>query len=270
VVPDDRDDHRQCACSAQRARRESRARAAEIDWNTKIQKSFFRGKVSTTYYSQKQTNGAVPFGKSNAPVFVTSNDAEFDHQSQVSIYLGNARAWQDNNYVRAEKLIFQEKSQRMDGEGKVQSLLYSTQKKVGEKEVSKPVYATSDKIAYTGENRVLHYEGNVDIRQETDRVVGGIADIYLNENNEAKQTIVQNNVVITQPNRRATGNWAQHTSVDEVVVMRGNPVTVVDGESGTSQGSQMTFSMRDNKLLNQGTTKPNAAGRTRSVYKVKP
>lgn len=249
---------------------QARAKASEIDWNTKAQKSFLRGKVSTTYYSQKQTNGATPFAKSNAPVFITANEAQFDHQTQVGVYLGNARAWQENNYVRAEKLILQENAKRMDGEGKVQSLLYDVQKKEGDKVSNQPAFASSDKIAYTDGDKHLRYEGNVDIRQGTDRILGGVADIFLDENNEAKQTIVENNVVMTQPNRRITGTWAQYTTADEIIILRGNPATVTDAENGTSQGSQMTISLRDSKVTNQGAAKPNASGRTRSVYKVKP
>jgi LPS export ABC transporter protein LptC len=249
---------------------QARAKAVEIDWNTKTQKSFLNGKVSTTYYSQRQTGGATPFSNSKAPVYVTSNEAQFDYQTQVGVYLGNARSWQENNYVRAEKLVLQEKARRMDGEGKVQSLLYNTRRKTGEQESSQPTFAASDTISYTDENKLLHYEGNVDIRQDKDRITAGIADVYLNEKNEARQTVLQNNVVFAQPNRRATGTWAQYTTSDEIVILRGNPASVVDAESGSSQGSQMTISLRDNRVVNQGATKPNTSGRTRSVYKVNP
>lgn len=248
----------------------SRARAAEIDWDAKNQKSYLRGKVSTTYYTQKQTNGATPFGKSNAPVFVTAGEAQFDHQTQVGVYTGNARAWQDDNYVRADKLILNEPAKRMDGEGKVQSLLYDARRKTADRETTQTVFAASDKIAYTEENRQLRYEGNADIRQGNDRLTAGVADVFLDEKNEMKQTVVQNNVIITQPNRRATGNWAQYTTSDETIVLRGAPATVADAENGSSQGSQMTISMRDNRMTNQGAAKPNQPGRTRSVYKVKP
>lgn len=249
---------------------QARAKAIEIDWDTKNQKSFLRGKVSTTYYSQKQTGGSTPFTRSNAPVYVTANEAQFDHKTQVGVYLGNARSWQENNYVRAEKLILQERSKRLDGEGKVQSLLYDTTRKNGDQETTQPTFAASDRISYSDESKQLRYEGNVDIRQAKDRITAGVADVFLNEKNEARQTVLQNNVVFTQPNRRATGTWAQYTTTDEVVILRGNPASVDDAENGSSQGSQMTISLRDNRVVNQGATKPNAPGRTRSVYKVKP
>jgi lipopolysaccharide export system protein LptA len=245
----------------------ARAKATEIDWDTRNEKSSLRGKVSTTYYSQKQTG--TPFGKTSQPVFVTAERADFDHKTEVGVYTGNARAWQENNYVRAEKLVFQQKTKRMDGEGKVQSLLYNAKRKENDKEISQPVFAASDRITYTDQNRQLRYEGNVDIRQGTDRIVAGVTDVFLNENNEVMQTIAQNNVVVTQPNRRAAGEYAQYTTADETVILRGNPATVEDSEQGSSQSAQLTVHLRDNRVISQGSTKQNGTGRIRTVYKVK-
>ena len=157
----------------------------------------------------------------------------------------------------------------MDGEGKVQSLLYNAKRKENDKEITQPVYAASDRIAYTDQNRQLRYEGNVDIRQGTDRIMSGVTNVFLNENNEVTQTIAQNNVVVTQPNRRAAGDYAQYTTADEVVILRGNPATIEDAEQGSSQSAQLTVNLRDNKILSQGSTKQNGTGRIRTVYKVK-
>jgi Uncharacterized protein conserved in bacteria len=246
----------------------ARAKASEIDWDTRNDKSFLRGKVSTTYYSQKQTGGAMPFGEVSAPVYVTSDRADFDHRAETGVYYGNVRAWQENNYVRADTLTVNQKTRRMDGEGKVQSLLYNAKRKEGDKEINQPVYAAADRMTYTDENRLLRYEGNVDIRQGADRIMSGVADIFLNERNEVAKTVAQRNVVITQPNRRATGDYAQYTATDEVVILRGNPASVEDAQKGFSQGAQLTVYMRDNRVEGKGTTKPNSAGRIRSVYKV--
>lgn len=247
---------------------QARAKSNEIDWDTKNQKTFLRDKVATTYYSQKQTGGATPFTKVNSPVYLTSDQAQFDHVRAIGIYTGNARAWQDNNYVRANELILYQNEQRFEGEGKVQSLLYNITRKEDGKVSNQPITALSEKIAYNDKTKVLHYEKNVDIRQGTDRITAGIADIYLAENNEMKQTIVQNDVVITQPNRRATGTWAQYTAADEIAIIRGNPATAQDSVQGQTQGAELTVLMKQNQVINQGTTKQGGTGRTRSVYKV--
>jgi lipopolysaccharide export system protein LptA len=249
---------------------QGRAKAAEIDWDTKNRKSYLRGGVSTTYYSQKQTGGATPFGSSDKPVFVTAQTGEFDHTRETGTYSGNARAWQENNYVRADRFLIQQKEGQFHAEGSVQSLIYDAKRKEKNKEVQVPVYASSNKMFYNRDNRQIRYDENVDIRQGTDRIVSGTAIVYLDDKNEVSKTVAESAVVITQPNRRATGDYAQYTASDEMVILRGSPARVEDAENGSSESSQITVYMRENRVI--GENKPKAAGtpgRTRSVYKVK-
>ena len=46
----------------------ARIRAVEIDWDTSNQRSAFRQKVSTTYYSRGDAGNATPFGSTDKPV----------------------------------------------------------------------------------------------------------------------------------------------------------------------------------------------------------
>jgi len=247
----------------------ARAKAGEIDWDTRGEKSALRGKVSTTYYSQKQTGGATPFANASSPVFVTSENAEFDHRAETGLYTGNARAWQENNYVRADKLLVKQKEGQLYGEGTVQSLLYDAKRKENGKEISVPVYAAAQKLSYSKDKNVLRYETNVDIRQGADRIVAGAANVFLSDTNELTQTIAENNVVITQPNRKVSGDYAQYNAADETMVLRGNPARVEDSETGSSQGAQMTLSLRDKRIEGESKTKENNTGRMRTVYKIK-
>lgn len=248
---------------------QARVKANEIDWNTKEEKSFLRGNVSTTYYSQKQTGGATPFGQTSKPVFLTSENAEFNHRQEVGVYTGNARAWQENNYVRSDKLTLQQKQGQLNADGNVQSLLYNAKRKENGKETIVPVYASSEKLIYNRDSRILRYENNVDIRQGTDRIISGIANVYMNEKNDVSQTIAENNVVITQPNRKAIGDYAKYNAIDEVVTLRGNPAKVDDAENGSSQGGEVTVFLRDKRVVSEGKSNQNSNGRIRSVYKVK-
>jgi LPS export ABC transporter protein LptC/lipopolysaccharide transport protein LptA len=249
---------------------QGRAKAPEIDWDTKNKKSYLKGGVSTTYYSQKNTGGATPFGQTNKPVFITAQSGEFDHGNETGTYTGNARAWQENNYVRADKFFIQQRSGQFNATGSVQSLIYDAKRKDKGKESQVPVYATAARMSYNRDSRLIRYDENVDIRQGTDRIVSGSASVYLDDKNEVSKTVAETNVVITQPNRRATGDSAQYTAADEVVILRGNPATVDDGESGSSQGGQITVYMRENRVIGEAKTKPGTGGnRTRSVYKVK-
>lgn len=247
----------------------ARAKASEIDWDTKNEKSALRGKVSTTYYSQKQTGGATPFGQMNSPVFMTAENAELDHRAESVVYRGNARAWQENNYVRADELHINQKEGKLFGSGAVQSLLYNTKQKTNGRETSIPVFASAQKLFYTKDKNVLRYETNVDIRQGTDRIVAGVADVYLNDKNEVSQTVAENNVVITQPKRRAAGDYAQYNVSEESVMLRGNPAKIEDAENGSSQGAQVMVSLKENRVVSESKNNQTNTGRIRTVYKIK-
>lgn len=247
----------------------ARAKASEIDWDTRNEKSALRGKISTTYYSQLKTGGATPFTAASSPVFVTAETAEFDHVAETGLYTGNARAWQENNYVRADKLLVKQKEGELYGEGMVQSLLYDAKRKENGKEITVPVYAASQKISYSKDKNLLRYETNVDIRQGADRIVAGAANVFLNDKNEVSQTVAENNVVITQPTRKVVGDYAQYNMIEDTVILRGNPARVEDKENGSTQGAQLTVSLRDKKIEGESKTKENNTGRMRTVYKIK-
>ncbi|MEO8649854.1 MAG: LptA/OstA family protein, partial [Acidobacteriota bacterium] len=246
----------------------ARAKAAEINWDTRAEKSSMSGGVSTTYYSQRQSGGATPFGQSEKPVFVTASQAEFDHRAESAVFEGNARGWQENNYVRADKFLIQQREGRFFAEGNVQSLLYNAKRKENGKETTVPVYAASQKMQYDRDGRVLKYDTSVDLRQGTDRISAGSATISLSSGGDVEKTLVENNVVITQPGRKAQGDFAQFLASDESVTLRGSPARVEDAQNGSSQGAQLTMNLRDNKIESEGRTNQNSSGRTRSVYKV--
>ncbi|MFM9905278.1 MAG: LPS export ABC transporter periplasmic protein LptC [Pyrinomonadaceae bacterium] len=248
----------------------NRAKAAEIDWDTRNSRSSLRGRVSTTYYSRKQMGDSAPFASSDKPVFVTSDSAVFDHSAQTGVFIGNARGWQENNYVRGDKLFIKPSEGRFLAEGNVQSVLYNTKQKSKGKESSVPVFASSKTMAYDRSTRVVQYRENVDIRQGTDRLTSGSADVYLSENNELSKTVAETGVVITQPGRRATGNWVEYAASDEVATLRGSPASVNDSANGSLQASELTFLMRENRIISEGKTKQNGSGRIRSVYKIDP
>ena len=247
----------------------SRAKAPEIDWDTANQHSFLRGGVATTYYSRKRAGDAAPFGSSDKPVFATAQTMEIDHNAETAVYTGNARAWQDNSYVRADRFSIDQRKGQFYAEGTVQSLLYEAKQRRKSTSSNVPVYATSNSLAYSKDDRLLKYRKDVNIRQGTDRLSAQVADIYLDDNNEMSKTVVETGVIITQPGRKAVGDWAQYTSENEVAIIRGNPARVDDAENGSSQAGEITVYLRDDRVQSSGPNKQNTGARTRSVYKVK-
>jgi lipopolysaccharide export system protein LptA len=248
----------------------ARSKGLEMDSDLTHDISYSRGKTATTYYSQEKTNGATPFNNVKSPVYISSDRGEFHHDDGVAIYTGDARAWQDDNFVRSDKLTILVDAKRMRADGHVQSGLYRAKRK--EKGVSSivPVFATAEAMTYSDPDRILHYETNVDIRQGTDRITSGVADVYLQkETNEVERTIAQRNVVLTQPNRKGTGDWVQHTTADQVSVIKGNPARVEDLEQGTTVGNRLTVYSQEGRVIADDARGTQAPGRVHSSHKIR-
>ena len=248
-----------------------RTKAVELDSDLANDVSYARGRTATTYYSQEQTNGATPFSKTKSPVYIASDRAEFRHESGQGIYFGNARAWQDDNFVRGDKLVIYVNDKRMEAVGHVQTAIYNSKRRAENNNLTVvPVFASSDSMFYSDPDRTIHYEGNVDIKQATDRITSGVADVYLaKETSEMEKTIAQRNVVLTQPNRRGTGDWVEYTAASEVAVLKGNPARVDDIEQGKTEGARLTVSIRDSKVTADDTRGPLSPGRVRSTHKIR-
>src|SRR5262245_10325835 len=127
-----------------------RTKAIELDSDLKENVSYARGRTTTTYYSQEQTNGATPFSKTKSPVYIASERGEFRHDSGQGIYTGNARAWQDDNYVRGDKLVIYTNDKRMEANGHVQTAIYNAKQR---DEANVPVFAAADSMFYSDPDR---------------------------------------------------------------------------------------------------------------------
>ena len=170
--------------------------------------------------------------------------------------------------MRGDKLTIYRNDKKMDAIGRVQSAVYNARRKDSNAIV--PVFATADSMFYSDPNRLVHYEGSVDIRQGADRITSGVADVYLNkESNEMEKTVAQRNVVLTQPNRKGTGDWVEYTTANEVAVLKGNPARVDDTDKGGTEGARLTVYMREDRVVADDPRGPQSPGRVRSTHKVK-
>jgi lipopolysaccharide export system protein LptA len=228
----------------------ARTNADEIDANLETGESVMRGRVRTTYYSRETSGGAAPFKKSKAPVFIAADRARIRHREGAARYEGNARAWQDDNFVRGETIELDRNERMMSAAGAIQSALYSVEREVekGRKEVV-PIFATADRMTYTDANRVVHYEGEVKIKQGPDRIEAAVAEVAIDEEHKLSRLTAVNNVVLTQPARRGTGDRVEYTAATDTAVLTGNLARVEDREREvTTSGPRLTLHLRDAKI----------------------
>lgn len=246
----------------------ARTDAQEIDANLDTDESVARTRVRTTYYSQETTNGAAPFRKSKAPVFVSAERATFRHRESAARYEGNARAWQDDNFVRGDVLELDNGERTLIATGNAQSAIYNFEREVekGRKEVV-PVFGAAEQIHYFDNDKLVRYTNKVKIRQGTDQIEAASADVTLDDEYKMKSFIAQREVVLTQPLRVGRGTQLEYTAATDEAILTGNLATIEDRENdATSKGARLTLHLRDAKITatDEGGTK-----RVKTTHRIK-
>lgn len=228
----------------------ARTNADEIDANLDTGESQARGHVRTTYYSRETTGGAAPFKKGKAPVTIAADRAMVRHREGAARYLGNARAWQDDDFVRGDNLELDKGERTLHAWGNVQSAFYGIEREAekGKKEIV-PVFVSAEKLDYGDAQRTAHYEGKVKIRQGTDQIDAAMADAVMDQDNKLAKMTAAREVVLTQPQRRGTGDLLVYTAADDAAVLTGNLAQVEDREREvTTKGARLTLHLRDARI----------------------
>ena len=249
------------------------------------------GDVKTTYSDLKpQPNGALL--ASSDPVHVTSESMTARNNPGVATYRGNVRFWQDANMIEAPVVRF-EKDQRVlvadsNSRHKVSTELISTDKN-GK---TTPIDVTSDHLIYHDSERKAHYFGAVIAQGEDMKVTCDQMDVFFApasaqsmaghasspvQNVNTTETIAQQpsaqakldrivatgSVLVTQPNRRATGDKLTYTASDDKFVMTGGPPSIFDAEHGKITGVSLTLYRTDDRVIVDGNSSSPAVTETR-------
>ena len=230
----------------------ARTQGEEIAMNTETGKGEAHRHVRTTYYNKEKTGNATPFANMRAPVFVTANDMQIENKGDSVVYTGSARAWQDQNFVAADKITLVREDKQMNADGHVSSAVSQLKRaKPGSKEKEVvPVFAKAAKMSYSDSARRVHYEGNVDVKQGSDTMKAQTLDIFLDEgSNEVDHILAETGVTMTQPGRRGSGDRVEYNAAKDTIVLTGNLAKVEDDERGLTTGRQLTLHMSDDKIL---------------------
>jgi lipopolysaccharide export system protein LptA len=244
-----------------------RTQADEIDYDQERDETHARGDVRTTYYSRESTNDSTPFKNTKSPIFITAERADARNEDGVAVYTINARGWQDDNFVKADRIELYQDDKRMVATGNVESALYQVKRETspGKREVV-PGFATADRMTYSDADRKVHYDGSVKARQGTDRIDALAMDVYLKQDvNEVDHMNAEGNVVLTQPGRRGVGDKLAYTSDDGRAVLTGKAARVDDVEKGSTMGSQLTFYSHDDRVSVEN---QQGAGRVKSIHRL--
>jgi lipopolysaccharide export system protein LptA len=232
------------------------------------------GGVKSTYSELKeQPDGALL--ASSSPIHVTAQTMTAHNTPGTALYSGNARLWQDANIIEAPTIQFDRDRRFVTAQGTaaqpVQTILVQMEK-VGARRAGKgallsgsvPISITAARLTYADSERKVHYEGGVLAKGADFTASAKTADAYLLSRSQTSnhqgsagpgqldRMVAQDDVVIQQPTRRASGQKLVYSAADDKFVLTGGPPSIFDAEQGKITGVSLTFFRRDDRVLVEG------------------
>jgi lipopolysaccharide export system protein LptA len=235
--------------------------AHSVRLNRATGEALAEGTVKTTYSDLKaEPNGALL--ASSSPIHVTASTMSVQKMG-VALYSGGARLWQDANVVEAPTIQFDRDHRSMIARGTndkpVSTMLLQSDKSGNATSVA----ITSSGLTYTDTERIAHFDSDVTAKSTDVTMTATQMDAFLQpRGNDApnqpssagklEKIVASGQVVVTQPDRRATGTQLVYTSADDKFVLSGGPPSIFDAEHGKITGVSLTFFRRDDRVLVEG------------------
>jgi lipopolysaccharide export system protein LptA len=241
------------------------------------------GDVKTTYSDLKPQPGGALLS-SSSPIHVTARSMTVHGTSAIALYSGNARLWQDANVVEAQSIEFDRDHRSMiaggsatngSGSSPTVSTVLVQADRSEQNSLAKPtlIAITSTRLTYADSDRKAHFEGDVIAKGADVTITAKKMDAFLQARGASNQPIsaagkldkivAQDHVVITQPDRHATGDLLTYTASDDKFVLMGGPPSIFDAEHGKITGVSLTFFRHDDRVLVEGNNSSPTVTQTR-------
>ncbi|MFB3916202.1 MAG: LptA/OstA family protein [Terriglobales bacterium] len=218
------------------------------------------GDVKSTYSDLKPQPGGALLASSD-PVHVTARSVTAQRATGTAHYSGNARLWQGANIVHAPTIDFDRNQRTISAQSNSQKVhvVLVQQLRTGKQN---PLNITADRLTYSDRERVARFEGGVFIRGMDATATASQAEVFLKPVTSAgavlssaaqvDRVLAEKNVVIEQPNRRATGQKLVYTAAEDKFVLTGGSPSIFDAERGTITGASLTFWNGNDRVLVEG------------------
>lgn len=214
------------------------------------------GDVKTTYTDvQAQPSGALLGG--SQPIHVTSKSMTAKHAAGTARYVGGARLWQGANIVEAPTIEFSrgQRSLLAIGTGPADVKSVFVQQDSSGKVT--PVSVTAARLTYADGDRKARFDGGVVLRGADGTITADHVDVFLHPRtaqsaqgpSQVDRVVAQDNVVIQQQGRRATGSQLTYYAAEQKFVLTGGPPVIVDPQHGSTTGDSLTFYSRDDRVV---------------------
>ena len=217
--------------------------------------------------------------KQGEPVNVKSNKLDYDGANSLATYEGNARLWQEDTEIKADRIVIEDKTGNLHATTNVVTSMALTEpeeKGAAGKPAAKPApkpgaappptVTVADQLWYEDAKHRATYTGHAHMSGPNGDVTGDKIELFMAEQGGAlERAEADGNVVSRQVNRRALGKHLTYIAKDGLYTMTGSPVRLYDQTPTNCRITEGTTLMFDRGLNTSTATGNNTAGqRTRT------
>ncbi len=243
--------------------------AQTIRFNRTTGDAVAEGNVKSTYSDLKaQPDGGML--ASSDPIHVVSQSMTAHRSSAVAVYQGNASLWQNGNVVEAPRLQFDRDHRSLVADSSPTQLVKTVLVQVDKTGKVTPVLINSAHLTYADAQRKVLLDGGVTAKGADATLTARQMTVFLVARSQSapsaatsgasglassgqiEKIVAENDVVVTQPTRRATGDRLVYTAADDKSVLTGGPPSIFDAERGRITGDSLTFYRHDDRVLVEG------------------
>lgn len=241
--------------------------------------------------SEGKTPMTFPFSSpSNQPVYISSDEMNWDSQKSEATYSKKAKLWQEKNVITADKMIINDREKTLSAYDKVHTIFYQGNKKNSKQGEAKsaekakakekpkeegeakpeeglkdtklfsdageldqgPISVDAGIMNYAEKDRVIHFEKDVKIVTQATRINSDKADFFLKEKtSEFDRLFALGNVSISHEGRKGTGTQATFFAKEQKLILEGNPKLSEAGKADI-HGRILTLFLSDDRILIDG------------------
>ncbi len=197
-------------------------------------KTTFRGREGT------EVLGAT----SDAPVSSESDFLRVTSADRRVLLTGNVTAWQEENVLRAQSLLLDDRDRSLRAEGNVRATL---RRRRVDPETSiaavETVAATGSVLTHREADRLVRIEGSSSVSSGTWVMKADVTDVVLGPERTIDHAEARGNVTVEDraDKRRGEGSRATWRPQAEAIALEGTPATAFDGKGNRMTGARLTF-----------------------------
>ena len=189
--------------------------------------------------------------KQEQPVNVKANRLDYDGSASLATYTGNARLWQDDTVVQADRIVLDDKNGNLRAMTNVRTVMTleqapsDTTKRAATAKPPEPTTTVADEFLYEDAKHLATYTTKAHMSGPDGDVTADKLELYLTQDGgELERAEGYGNVISRQESRRAYGSRMTYLAAKDEYTMTGTPVKIYDDtppNCKVTTGATLTF-----------------------------